>query len=218
MAADWHALNLHGWVTIVALFGRALPATLDDRTPDLEENDRRSFIYGSLGFEAGGQVFVPDPRGVDITLNDRLVVKLLHQPDRTPYIPLMPFVIANAVEIWQRQENGEIRNYYLLPSVIDKDKDGLVVMGGHDDNTPFSIFPFDVKYADSRLRVGKCVYQSYPAGLLCHTDCCSTLLAERKELRALREQTRKLQQQVTKTKFELKALQKEIERLKASGN
>ena len=219
---EWGNMRLHAWATIAALYGCELPTEPDDRTPDLDEPQRRAFMREVLALDKDGGVrVVAGPLG-DVAMNDRLVNKIAQQPDRTPYVAWVPFAPTLAVEIWQKSEVSkatgivELRNYYLVPLIGSKEHDGFVVITGEHDNVAFNVFPFKENYADTKLRAGACLHRSYPPEVLCSSGCCQRFLEDRRLAGELREQNRMLRLELKQLRRNAKGDAVEIERLKRS--
>ena len=186
----------------------------------MSEDERRAFMRAELRLdEHDGSRRVADVMGGEVQINDRLVAKIIMQPDRTPYVPWAYFGPQHAAEVWRKETASkstgrtEVRDYYMVPLVNAK-HDGYVVIVG-EDRVLFNVFPFEASTADGNLRSnGACVYRSYPDAVLCSIDCCTNLLDERRAAGRLRDENTVLKRQLKEERLARKAAEREAERLR----
>ena len=216
----WRDNSLHAWETIVLLFGKPRPAKPNAKVSKFDDAHRETYIREQLDLAAGLSRNLESVIGTALVVDDRLVLKLSapEYNSRAPYITWLPNSPVNAVEVWQREVHSdhlgalEARTYFLMPVNDDRDYDGYVVITGAD-NVVFTAFPFEARYANGSLRIGKLLFKSYADSVLCSESCCEELVAARREAGILRDKNRLLEQRLRSEQKATRAANLKVERL-----
>ncbi len=134
-----------------------------------------------LGLVDVGEYTENDPWGRTVLVNQRVVLKTLRNPPRTPAVAWLKFAIRNAIELWGKPvevEGGkkELRRYYLCP--INKPQKYAVAVIVGEDGVVFNVIDCDGPYAQN-LRSGNLLEIAYNDDrkfCLSH-DCCDDIVA-----------------------------------------